>query len=185
MSLPTSHAVGAPGEADAALLARVAADDLNALGSLYDRHAPALLRFAVRLVGRQEAEDLVQAVFVRVIDRAAAFDLDAASARPWLFGITVRIAAEKRRSLRRLSAALLDLLAQPRRPASRISDTRPDLWKALDQLSNAKRTVLILAEVEGFTCDEVAVMLSIPVGTVWTRLHHARRELRAICGGRS
>ena len=43
---------------------------------------------------------------------------------------------------------------------------------------NAKRTVLVLAEVEGFSCEELATMLSIPIGTVWTRLHHARRELR-------
>jgi RNA polymerase sigma-70 factor (ECF subfamily) len=95
----------------------------------------------------------------------------------------VRIAAEKQRSWRRLSAVLLHILAQPRRTAAPIFDTRPDLWKALDQLSDAKRTALILAEVEGFTCEEIAVMLSIPVGTVWTRLHHARHELRTLCGG--
>jgi len=42
--------------------------------------------------------------------------------------------------------------------------------------------VLLLAEVEGFSCPEIAEMLDIPVGTVWTRLHHARRELRTTWG---
>ena len=39
--------------------------------------------------------------------------------------------------------------------------------------------MLLLAEVEGFTCEEIAAMLAVPVGTVWTRLHHARRQMRA------
>ena len=50
-------------------------------------------------------------------------------------------------------------------------------------MSRAKSTVLLLHEVEGFSCAEIASMLSIPVGTVWTRLHHARHELRSYYRG--
>ena len=59
---------------------------------------------------------------------------------------------------------------------------RWDLERGLGELSDAKRVVLILAEVEGYTCEEIAGMLRVPVGTVWTRLHHARKELRAFYG---
>jgi RNA polymerase sigma-70 factor (ECF subfamily) len=49
--------------------------------------------------------------------------------------------------------------------------------RAFAQLSDAKRSVLLMAEVEGMSCEEIAAALEIPVGTVWTRLHHARRHL--------
>jgi RNA polymerase sigma-70 factor (ECF subfamily) len=59
-------------------------------------------------------------------------------------------------------------------------EARDDLARALEQLSTAKRTVLLMAEVEGMTCAEIADALGIPIGTVWTRLHHARREVLAM-----
>ena len=56
--------------------------------------------------------------------------------------------------------------------------------RALARLSEAKRVTLLMAEVEGLSCDEIAQALEIPIGTVWTRLHAARRELRqALEGG--
>jgi RNA polymerase sigma-70 factor (ECF subfamily) len=55
---------------------------------------------------------------------------------------------------------------------------RNDVARALETLSEAKRVVVVLSEVEGFSCQEIADMMEIPVGTVWTRLHHARNELR-------
>ena len=58
-------------------------------------------------------------------------------------------------------------------------EARRDLQKGLLRLTETTRVVLLLAEVEGFTCDEIATLLDVPVGTVWTRLHHARREMRA------
>ena len=55
---------------------------------------------------------------------------------------------------------------------------RTDVERALATLSEAKRVTLLLAEVEGLTCQEIADALAVPIGTVWTRLHAARRELR-------
>ena len=164
-------------EGDGQLLARVAQGDTAALGTLYDRHAPSLLRFARRL-DPQDAEDIVQTTFLRVLQLAPSFEPQTASARPWLFAITARVVQERRRKLRRWTAALLRLSELPRGAAPAMADTRTDLDRNLAQLSAAKRTVLVLAEVEGFSCEEIASMLSIPIGTVWTRLHHARRELR-------
>jgi RNA polymerase sigma-70 factor, ECF subfamily len=173
--------VGGETETDAALLARVAAGEVSALGVLYDRHAPGLLRFA-RRIDPQEFEDLMQATFLRVAQLAARFDGRTASARAWLFAIMTRVAQERSRSLRRWTAALQRFAELPRGGAIAPSDTAADLDRALNRLSVAKRTVLVLSEIEGFTCDEIAAMLEIPVGTVWTRLHHARKELRLMQG---
>jgi RNA polymerase sigma-70 factor (ECF subfamily) len=164
---------------DARLLERVAAGEVSALGVLYDRHAPGLMRFAQR-VDPQEYEDLLQITFMRVARLAERFDGRSASARAWLFAIMTRIAQERSRSLRRFTAALSRLADLPHRREMPAPETASDLERALSRISTAKRTVLLLAEIEGFTCDEIAAMLGIPVGTVWTRLHHARKELRAL-----
>lgn len=164
---------------DGALLARVASGDLGALGKLYDCYAPMLLRFARRLGAAEDAEDVVQNVFLRVVRLAPQFDTSVPSARAWLFAITVRVVQERRRSLRRLTNAMKSFATQKQSTATNLeSPASSDLSLCLSKLSLAKRSVLLLAEVEGFSCPEIAEMLEIPVGTVWTRLHHARRELR-------
>lgn len=172
---------------DAEALARVARGDVGALGELYDRHAAALLAFASRCTSGHDAEDLVQATFVRAARAAASFDARSSSARSWLFGITAHLVQERRRSFARLARALLrfEVPGASHACASGPSDDRNDLQKGLQRLTETKRVVLLLAEVEGFTCEEIATMLAIPVGTVWTRLHHARRELRAFYEERS
>ncbi len=55
---------------------------------------------------------------------------------------------------------------------------RSDVERALARISEAKRVTFLMAEVEGMSCPEIAGALGIPIGTVWTRLHAARRELR-------
>jgi RNA polymerase sigma-70 factor, ECF subfamily len=163
---------------DAALMSRIAGGDLGALGNLYDRYARDLLRFTRRITSSEDAEDVVQNTFLRVLQRAARYDASVTSARPWLFGIAARVAQERRRALRRFTATLVAFGTSPPRSPPSPTETRRDLAKALARLSAAKRITLILADVEGFSSKEIARMLSIPVGTVWTRLHHARRQFK-------
>jgi RNA polymerase sigma-70 factor (ECF subfamily) len=172
-----------PAPDDAGILANIANGDVSALGVLYDRYGIALLRFARRVAGTQDATDILHTAFLRVITLARTYDGAVLSARPWLYGIVARVAREHRRSVRRWAGAMLRLSAQPRESASSIPESRRDLDACLAKLSLAKRTVLILSEVEGFTGEEIASMLEVPVGTVWTRLHHARRELRRVYTG--
>lgn len=167
---------------DALALARVADGDLGALGEVYDRHAAALLRFASRATGGQDAEDVLQATFMRAATIAQTYDGRAATARSWLFGIMARLVQERRRSLTRFARALFGLSQSSGRERAHSDAHRSDLERGLRSLSAPKRMVLLLAEVEGYTCAEIAGMLEIPVGTVWTRLHHARKELRAFYG---
>jgi RNA polymerase sigma factor (sigma-70 family) len=168
---------------DALLMSRIAAGDLGALGSLYDRYASQLVRFTTRVTGAGDAEDIVHNVFLRVVKRAASYDSAAPSARPWLFAITARVTQERRRSLRRWATALVGMGNQKRRTATPMLEERSDLVRALMQLTEAKRTTLLLAEIEGFTAEEIATMLKIPIGTVWTRLHHARKALKTAYEG--
>lgn len=164
---------------DTVALRRLAKGDVSALGEMYDRHAGALLRFASRASSPDEAEDLVQATFVTVIKIASTYDGRSDSARAWLHGITARLIQERRRSVVRFARALLRLPVEVTPNMDGGDRCRFDLERGLRRLSDAKRVVLVLAEVEGYTCEEIASMLEVPVGTVWTRLHHARKELRA------
>lgn len=163
---------------DVQALRRVAEGDSDALGEVYDRHARALLDFVARGSNRAEAEDVVHTVFLRAARLAGTFDGRAASARSWLYGITTMVLKERRRSFVRKLRAMVRIGSGAHQCAEPV-DSRTDLQRGLRRLSEAKRVVLLLADLEGFSCDEIAGMLTIPVGTVWTRLHHARRELRA------
>jgi RNA polymerase sigma-70 factor (ECF subfamily) len=62
-------------------------------------------------------------------------------------------------------------------------DARSEVERALVRISEPKRITFLMAEAEGMTCPEIAEALQIPVGTVWTRLHAARRELRKALEG--
>jgi RNA polymerase sigma factor (sigma-70 family) len=163
---------------DTIALKRVAAGDISALAEVYDRHAPALLRFATAASGRADAEDLVQTTFVTVMKIAKTYDGRGKDARAWLHGVMARLIQERRRSLTRFAHVLFRLSLLPERSTAAADGHRSDLSRAIDRLSDAKRVVLILAEVEGYACEEIANMLGVPVGTVWRRLHHARKDLR-------
>jgi len=162
---------------DVALLERFKAGDTAALGALYDRHGKGLHAFLSRVTTSGEAEDLLQITFMRAAALAERFDAEKGEPRAWLFGIASRVAQESRRSFVRKARAVFRSIVSA--PAASPESERSDVVRALASLSEAKRVVVVLAEVEGFSCQEVADMLEIPIGTVWTRLHHARSDLRA------
>lgn len=169
---------------DAELCARVAAGDVGALGQLYDRHAPALRRVVGRLGVREgDIDDLVQAAFLDVLGAAAGYD-GRASARPWLVGMAVMRVRRHRRSLARLAEKLSAWSREPEavvetpEASVEVRERARRAQAALARLSDKKREVFVLVALEGLPGDEVAKTLGIPVATVWTRLHHARLELR-------
>jgi RNA polymerase sigma-70 factor (ECF subfamily) len=166
--------------ADAALLARLASGQLGALGELYDRHHTPVRSFLARATrDAHDVDDLVHATFLAAAQSAERYD-GRASARPWLIGIAATLVRRRHQSLGRLLrvlTSLKDTLAPPPDPHPTLH-ARTDLERALGRLSEPKRLTLLLAEVEGLSCEEIAQTLAIPIGTVWTRLHAARRELR-------
>ena len=173
---------GSAANTDAELLARVAAGELGALGALYDRHREPVRSFVARATcGHADADDLVHDAFLTAARIAARFD-GRASARPWLIGIAARLVQRRARGLGRIPR-ILARLAWTRPQASdpvEALEARSALGvvaPAVARMTTGKRIVLLMAELEGMTGPEIAEALEIPIGTVWTRLHHARREL--------
>lgn len=177
-----SHASELP---DPELLARIHAGEVGALGTLFDRYDRDVRRVVARLgVSPADVDDVVQATFLDVLQAAARYD-GRANAKPWLIGLAVMQVRRHRRSLSQMAARLA---AWAREPAQRAttpeeSATTSELAdrarSALEALSPKKREVIVLVTIEGLSCDDASVLLGVPVATVWTRLHHARRELQA------
>lgn len=165
---------------DPELLARLATGQLGALGELYDRYQEPVRSFIARVTrDAHDVDDLLHGTFLAAAQSAHRYD-GRANARPWLVGIAATLLRRRRQSLTRLIRVLgsvKDSLSPPADPNPRLH-ARTDLERALARLSEPKRITLLMAEVEGLSCEEISQALQIPIGTVWTRLHAARRELR-------
>lgn len=170
---------------DAELIAAIADADLDALGQLFERHEPALRRYLGRLgTSASDADDLVQATFIEVLHAAKRFDATQAAA-PWLFGIATMMARRQRRSLLRSALRFAEWTQLMRReaPPTPVAIAEGDAVErrfaaALARLAPKKREVFILVTLEGLSGETAAAALGVPVNTLWTRLHHARVELR-------
>jgi RNA polymerase sigma-70 factor (ECF subfamily) len=168
-----------PRRPDPDILCQLAGGEIDALGELYDRYQEPIRRFVARATrDAEDVDDLVHATFLAAAKSAGRYD-GRPSCRPWLIGIAAQLLRRRRQSLGRFLAVLSSLRVRATtvdpRPALH---ARSDVERALDGISAAKRITLLMAEVEGLSCAEIAAALGIPIGTVWTRLHAARRELR-------
>ncbi|KHO23133.1 sigma-70 family RNA polymerase sigma factor [Mycolicibacterium setense] len=165
---------------------------------LYDEHAAALWRYALRLTGdRARAEDVVQETLLRAWRHrpdglhASVHPTDAApdnerSARAWLFTVARNMIIDERRSARfRNETGVPDpeQVADHARTAGTPDQVdnaldRILLSTALSQLSDEHRAVVRRAYYQGWTTNQIAEDLQIPEGTVKSRLHYAVRALR-------
>lgn len=138
-------------------------------------HARSLLRFALRLTHDSfSAEDLVQETLLLAWRGFRRFE-PGTNARAWLFRILMNAFHARNRKLR---SAFQTLILTPEICAvSSSAFESVEVLQALDRLGTDQRTVLLLAVVEGFTCREIANILSIPIGTVMSRLSRAREAL--------
>jgi RNA polymerase sigma-70 factor (ECF subfamily) len=170
-----------PAKSDSELMRELASGQLGALGELYDRYQAPLRGFITRATrDAHDVDDLVHATFLESAKCAQRYD-GRASCRPWLMGIAAQLLRRRRHALSRFVAVLaaFQSVVRPASDPRPALHARPDLERAFARLSEAKRITLLMAEVEGMSCEEIAEALQIPIGTVWTRLHSARREVRA------
>lgn len=167
---------------DIDLLRGAAAGDGAAFHTLVDRHATGLYRLARSLSAtEQDAEDVLQETLMAALRGAASFD-GRASVKTWLARILMRQAARAWNRERRSRAALpLDTCEPPARGGgvAVAVDRKIDLAAVLAQLPEDHRQVLVLREVEQLSYADIARVLNVPIGTVDSRLHRARREMRA------
>ncbi len=141
---------------------------------LYEVHGPAILLFLRRFVSDSDAAaDLLQETFA--IALASESELQKAiSARAWLFGVARNLAHNSIRRKRPISALGADPPAAETESDERLERMR----EAIDGLPNILRETLQLKLQQDLSYEEIAAVLSIPVGTVRSRLHHAVQRLR-------
>jgi RNA polymerase sigma-70 factor (ECF subfamily) len=176
-----------PAHPDLALAERCRANAPAAFEELYRAHAPRLFGLACRLVGRADADDLLQDIFLAAYRRLGSYRGEAALGT-WLFRLGTNCCLDHLRSRAGRSAALTDELddepdaAGPRAgPILGVVD-RLDLERALADLPAGARTVFVLHDVEGFEHREIAELLGVAEGTSKSQLHRARLRLRRVLG---
>jgi RNA polymerase sigma-70 factor (ECF subfamily) len=167
----------------------VAAADVRSaldLDAIYAEHAPFLTRVLIRLVGDgSHVDDLVQETFLVAHRKRASFD-GSSAVRTWLYGIAAHLAMRHRRGAGRWLRALGIYAEQPPRvsanPADELERARAAhlLRATLERLPFKQREVVVLYELEEMEGADIAELLGIPVNTVWTRLHHGRKQLQEL-----
>jgi RNA polymerase sigma-70 factor, ECF subfamily len=153
---------------------QLCAGNREAFERFYQDHAAALERFLRRSLGDPKAaEDIAHETFLQLWQHPNGYDPGRGSPRAYLFGIAAKHAAEWRR--RKPHAAGLQ-----RGPAEVHESSSFLLADALERVDTEKRALLWLREVEGYSYQELAEILAIPVGTVRSRLFAAREQLRRV-----
>jgi len=173
------------GEAtDAAAIARSVGEPA-VFATVFERHFSLIHRFLNLRAGEQLAGDLAAETFVVAFRRRADYDVARPDARPWLLGIASNLARQEHRSERRRRDTLLRLTperpAEPQAEAVARIDARADtgrLRAALLDLPPEERDLLLLYACVGLSYGEIAEALSIPIGTVRSRIHRLRHKLR-------
>jgi RNA polymerase sigma-70 factor (ECF subfamily) len=163
-----------------------------AFGELVRRYQDRLYNTAYRLMGNaDDAQDVVQEAFLNAYQSLASFKGDSLFFT-WLYRIAVNTAI----SLKRKQRVVLSIhgagpdqpgvepldpseLSRPERALEQEEEERR-VQRALDRLSPEHRTVLVLKEIEGQKYEAMAEILGVPIGTIRSRLHRARLELRQL-----
>jgi RNA polymerase sigma-70 factor (ECF subfamily) len=177
--------VAEPAGDSAEFVGRLRAGDRRAFEELVRLQQHRVYGLALRMLGNAaEAQDVAQEVFLRAHRGLGAFRGDA-KLSTWLYTIASRLC------LNRLTGSQHRLAHHGDETLARLADARPGpdqalergeleeaLHRAIAELPEERRIVVILRDVEGLTYEEIAEVLALPVGTVRSRLHRARLDLK-------
>ena len=157
------------------------------LQRLFDTHGAFIARAIERLTGAgPHVDDLLQETFMIAFKNAHRFDADKAEAASWLYGIAVnlsrRYGRSRSRALRFVTrfaqyTALESKVAGPEKTMIQ-QETVQTVRRAIEKLPFKQREVFILFELEGMEGKDISALLNVKEGTVWTRLHHARKAFK-------
>jgi RNA polymerase sigma-70 factor (ECF subfamily) len=175
---------------DLSLVAECRAGRTDAFGALVERYQDRLYPTALRLTGAvEDALDLLQETFLRAFQKLKGFHGDS-SFYTWVYRIMVNLALTGRR--RRLPRRMRTGIVEDAPDSSEASDPGSHLerlerealvQRALDRLAADHRVVVVMKEYDGLRYEEIASALGVPVGTVRSRLHRARCELKEMLRG--
>jgi len=172
------------------LIQKVANQDRDAFGQLYDRFSSLVFALAMRMLRvRSDAEDLLQEVFVQIWRQAQSYSVQRGSPEAWIVNIARSRAIDKIRSIRRMEKSFV-LTDDPARAESSEnvessaaeSEARMAMNSALANLPETQRKVLELAYFDGLTQTEIANRLAEPLGTIKTRMRSGIQRLRDMLG---
>ena len=152
---------------------------------LYEEHAAFVGRVLLRFLGEgSHVDDILQETFIIAFEKRDSFDATRAAPSTWLYGIAANLCKHHKRSAGRQGKLRERLEREESRadpgPASEL-ERRQDIQLVqgvVQSLPFKQREVFVLFEIEGLGGKEIASMLQIPLGTVWTRLHEARQTFR-------
>ena len=169
---------------DADLIAQLQNGDIEALGSLYERHRALAYHTALTITrDPQAAEDVVQDCFLRIHRYATSFDTSR-PVEPWLYWVAVHRACDWQSDNRRWPqplGSLIDTLPAPaaQSPESQAErrDLRRQVHEALSSLGALQRDAMTLYYLHSLSLHEIADKLDCPVGTIKSRLHYGRENL--------
>lgn len=172
---------------DARLIEESLGGDSAAFGQLVCKYQDRLFNTVLHVAGsREEAEDVVQEAFVQAYLKLSSFHGNSAF-YTWLYRIAFNVSVSRRRRKKNeisLDAQRDEVGQEPRDEVESPGDhvlreERAHLvHAALGNLSDEHRTILVLREMEGFEYEQISDILDLPTGTVRSRLHRARLQLR-------
>ncbi|MFQ5417928.1 MAG: RNA polymerase sigma factor [Myxococcota bacterium] len=192
-----SAQTGAVSPTDAEVIERARSGDHDAFRVLVERYQDRAYRLALRVLRDEEwARDVVQDGFLKVYRSLDRFE-GRSSFYTWLYRVVMNLCLDAKRRDRRdrhveweegasfavdpgAADAASDLYAEQSGPAGALerAQLRTFVARAIEQLPDDARQTLLLREVEGLSYAEIAECLDVPKGTVMSRLHHARRNVR-------
>ncbi len=171
------------------LLKRIAEKDLNAFSIFYDSYAAVIYSLALRIVrNSQEAEDIVQQVFLQVWHKASQYDAQQGSPQAWLMTIARNQAIDKFRLMKSKREVNWEEMEKPVSENPQVSgeplhslldkEKRDLILDALQTLSPSQRSAIELAYFEGLSHREISEKLKEPLGTIKTRINLGLKKLR-------
>jgi RNA polymerase sigma-70 factor (ECF subfamily) len=170
------------------LLRRVAARDRKALSEFYDQVAGVLFSTAVRILGDpQEAEEVIQDVFVQIWEKAPMFDIAIGTPFHWAVSITRNRAIDRLRSRQRRARVIEELredmapeteIYAPSTPENLDSEQISMVRGAVGALPLEQRQAIEMAFFQGLTHGEIAEKLKEPLGTIKARIRRGMLKLR-------
>jgi RNA polymerase sigma-70 factor (ECF subfamily) len=147
---------------------------------LFNQHHVPLFRFAYRLTGSEaDAEDVVQECFLELLRPGCSYDSRRTSIRTFLFGV-VRNQSLKRLRRREMQPEVGEQAGRGRSPEGEAlhAEMEGEIARAVQQLPEAQRAVLILAHYEQIPLAEIATVMELELGAVKSRLQRARASLK-------
>jgi RNA polymerase sigma-70 factor (ECF subfamily) len=167
------------------LITRAKRGDLEAFESLYEMHKASIYRTALAITGDSlAAEEILQETFLRAFKHINNVR-EGVSLSPWLYRIAVNLAydraARRRRWLAALNGIIEPLVTSAVASPEQMVEERELyelVYEAINKLKFKQRATLVLFYLHDFSLVEIAEIMDCPVGTVKSRLHYARENLR-------